>query len=255
MTLRNMLGLGLFLTGIALPAQAIVNIEELRMDETSPGWSNSTTFSFSGKRGNVHEDKFSINGGLQWVSDELQVRNLLLLTLNRDSAEGTTFSRDTFGHLRHTRQLTEVSALELFVQHQAKPLNDDYRRQLGGVNGRFLVDHRFIHGYFGAGVMYEQRRVVPVVVGEVERNDWRFNMYLNSRYELNDNAEFAISFYVQPKVSDPSDIRSVVNAGITSRITRMFALTLDISYANESEPLFGQAHDEWSYGMGINLRF
>lgn len=255
MSFKYVLGLGVLLTGMALPAQAIVNIEELRMDETSPGWSNSTTLSFSGKRGNVHEDKFSINGGLQWVSDDLQVRNLLLLTVNRDTAEGTTFSRDTFGHVRHTRQLTEISALELFVQHQAQPLNDDYRRQLGGANGRFRVDERFINGYFGAGVMYEQRRVIPNAVGAVERHDWRFNLYLNSRYELSDNAEFAVSFYVQPKVSDLSDIRSVINAGITSRVTRLFALTLDVSYANESEPLFGQAHNEWSYSMGINMRF
>lgn len=240
---------------IAFPAHAIVNIEELRMDESEPGWSTSTTFSFSGKRGNIEEDKFALNGGLQWVSEDLHVRNLLLLTVNRDRAEGTTFSRDAFAHLRHTRQLTEVLAWELFAQHQAEPLNDDYRRRLLGTNARFRVDQRFIHGYFGAGIMYEERRVIPIADVEVEREDWRFNFYLNSRYELSDNAELALSFYVQPKASDPSDIRSIVNAGITSRVTRLFSLTFDVSYANESEPLFGQAHDEWSYSMGVNLRF
>lgn len=237
-----------------VPAHAIVNIEEMRMDETSPGWASSATLSFSGKRGNIHEDKFALNGGLQWVSDDLKFRNLLLLTFNRDSAEGTTFSRDLFAHLRHTRQLTATSAWETFVQHQAEPLNADYRRQLLGTNGRFAVNQRFIQGYFGAGVMYEKRRVIPASY-RVERDDWRFNLYLNSRYELSDTAEFAVSFYVQPKVSNLSDVRSTVNAGITSRITRLFALTLDVTYANETEPLFGQAHDEWSYSMGVNMRF
>lgn len=244
----------LIVASTVLPAHAIVNVEEMRMDETSSGWASSATLSFSGKRGNIHEDKFSLNGGLHWVSEDLRLRNLLLLTLNRDSAEGTTFSRDIFAHLRHTRQLTETSAWEMFVQHQAEPLNADYRRQLLGSNGRFAVNQRFIQGYFGAGVMHEKRRVIPVSHA-LERDDWRFNFYLNSRYDLSDTAELAVSFYVQPKVSSLSDVRSTINAGITSRVTRLFALTLDVSYANESEPLFGQAHDEWSYSMGVNMRF
>lgn len=239
----------------SLPAQAIINIEEMRMDETKPGWASSSTLTFSGKRGNIREDKLALNGGVQWNRDDLQVRNLLLFTLNRSSAEGTTFSRDSFVHVRHTRQLDETIAWELFAQHQDEPLNDDYRRQLAGTNARFRVDQRFIHGYFGAGVMYEERRVVPGANVEVSREDWRFNFYLNSRYQLSDNAELAASFYVQPKASDVSDIRSIVNVGITSRVTRLFSLTLDMSYSNESKPLFGQSHDEWTYSMGVNLRF
>ena len=239
----------------ALPAHAIVNIEDLRMDETQPGWASSSTLSFSGKRGNLHEDKLSLNGGIQWNREDLQVRNLILFTFNRSSAEGTTFSKDEFAHVRHTRQLTDISAVEFFAQHQEEPLNNGYRRQLVGSNARFRVTQPFIDGYFGAGLMYEERRVVPLADIEVAREDWRFNLYLNSRYELSDHADLALSFYVQPSVDDVSDIRSIVNLGVTSRITRWFALTLDVSYSNESEPLFGQRHDEWSYAMGINLRF
>lgn len=238
-----------------LPAQAIVNIEDMRMDETQPGWATSSTLTFSGKRGNLHEDKFSLNGGIQWNRDDLQVRNLILFTFNRSSAEGTTFSKDEFAHVRHTRQIAENTALELFAQHQEEPLNNSYRRQLVGSNARFRVEQPFIHGYFGAGIMYEERRVITLPESEVNREDWRFNFYLNSRYELSDNADLAVSFYVQPKADDLSDVRSIINLGITSRITRLFSLTLDVSYSNESEPLFGQRHDEWTYGMGVNLRF
>lgn len=240
---------------MAFPAQAIINIEELRMDETQPGWAASSTLSFSGKRGNIHEDKFSLNGGVQWNSDALHVRNLILFTVNRSQAEGTTFSEDYFGHLRHTRQVNEYLAWEVFTQYQEEPLNDSYRRRLVGSNARFRVEQPFIHGYFGAGLMYEDRRVIPVDLPAVERDDVRFNFYLNSRYELSENADLALSFYLQPVVDQLDDVRSIINLGITSRVTRLFSLTFDVSYSHESEPLIGQAHDEWSYGMGINLRF
>ncbi|MCC5878716.1 MAG: DUF481 domain-containing protein [Idiomarina sp.] len=239
----------------SFPAKAIINIEELRMDETQPGWASSSTLAFNGQRGNIHEDKFSLNGGVQWNREDLQVRNLILFTVNRSQAEGTTFSEDYFGHLRHTRQLNDMVAWEVFTQYQEEPLNDSYRRRLAGTNARFPVEQPFIHGYFGAGVMYEERRVIPAELAAVERDDVRFNFYLNSRYELSENAELALSFYLQPSVDDLADTRSIVNLGITSRVTRLFSLTLDLSYSNESEPLVGQAHDAWSYSMGVNLSF
>lgn len=236
-------------------AWAIVNIEDMRMDETKPGWMMSSTLSFSGKRGNLQEDKLSLNGGTQWISDDLKVRNLLLFTIANDRADGQTYSEDYFGHLRHTRQLDETIAWEAYLQHQSEPLNQDYKRELIGSNARVRVNTTIIDGYGGAGVLYEERSVALPFLGDLERQDWRFNFYLNSRYPLSDNAEFAINFYIQPVVNDFSDIRSVINAGITSRVTRVFSLTLDVSYSNESEPLVGQAHDEWTYAMGLNFRF
>lgn len=245
----------LSLAGLALPAKAIVNIEDLRMDETKPGWAVSSTLSFDGKRGNLKEDKFALSGGMQWIRDDIQIRNLVLLTIKTDRADDVTYSEEYFGHLRHTRQLTDITAWEVFGQYQHEPLNNEYTRQLAGSNLRFRVARRLIDGYFGAGMMFEQRSVEPTPQTLSERSEWRFNFYLSSRYELNDHAEFAMSYYIQPALSDVTDIRAIVNAGLTSRITRLFSLTLDLSYNHESEPLQGQANNEWTYGMGVNLRF
>lgn len=255
MTFRPLMPAAFIAMLASFPAQAIINIEELRMDETQPGWASSSTLAFNGQRGNTDEDKFTLNGGIQWNRDDLQVRNLMLFTVNRSQAHGTTFSEDYFGHLRHTRQLNDVVAWELFTQYQEEPLNDSYRRRLAGTNARFPVEQPFIHGYFGAGVMYEERRVIANDSAPVERDDLRFNFYLNSKYELSDNAELALSFYLQPAVDNLADLRSIVNLGVTSRVTRLFSLTFDLSYSSESEPLVGQTHDAWSYSMGINLSF
>lgn len=255
MQFKRLHGLVPALILFSTPVMAIINIEELRMDETQPGWAVSSTLDFSGKRGNLSEDQFTLNGGVQWNRDDLAVKNLVLFTVSHDRAESVTYSEDYFLHVRHTREATERASWEMFVQYQEEPLNNDYKRQLIGSNARFRIESFVINGYFGAGVMYEERFVSPAPLGRIERDDWRFNFYLNSRHELSENADFALSFYVQPSVDDLGDIRSVINMGLTSRITRLFSLTLDLNYSHESEPLFGQAHDEWSYGMGVNLRF
>lgn len=252
---RFFCALTLGVISVMMPASAIVNIEELRMDETNPGWAVSSTLSFEGKRGNLQEDKFALSGGAQWIREDIQIRNLLLLTIATDRADDVTYSEEYFAHLRHTRQLTERVAWEIFGQYQYEPLNNEYERQLAGSNLRFRVERRWIDGYFGSGLMYEQRSVEPTSLTVAESSDWRFNFYLNSRYALSENAEFAMSYYVQPAVSDLGDVRAIVNAGITSRITRLFSLTLDVSYNHESEPLQGQSKNEWTYGMGVNLRF
>ncbi|MGX5913841.1 DUF481 domain-containing protein [Aliidiomarina sp. Khilg15.8] len=246
----------------SVPAMAIVNIEEMRLDESQPGWKLSSTLSLDGKRGNVREDQFALSVATQFITQDLKVRNLLLASMASDRTEGVTYSEDYFTHLRHTRQLRPNLAWELFAQYQHEPVNNDYRRQLVGSNARFNVDKGIIDGHAGIGLMFEETAVdgpslTPVPESEtvIERRDWRLNLYLDSTHALNENSDFAIGFYVQPALDDIKNVRSVVNAGITSRISRLFALTLDVSYSNESKPLLGQAHSEWAYNMGFNIRF
>lgn len=240
---------------LAAPAKAIVNIEEMRLDETEPGWKLSSTLRLDGKRGNVREDQFSLNAATQFITQDLKVRNLLLASMASDRTEGVTYSEDYFAHLRHTRQLGNDVAWELFAQYQTEPVNNDYTRQLIGSNARFNIDRGIIHGHAGVGVMLEETSVEPEGEAFRERRDWRLNLYLDSTYPLNENSDFAVGFYVQPALDDLSNVRSIVNAGVTSRISRLFALTLDVSFSNESEPLVGQAHTEWTYAMGFNIRF
>lgn len=245
----------LSLAMVAAPAMAIVNIEEMRLDETSPGWKLSSTLSLDGKRGNVREDQFSLNAATQFITQDLHVRNLLLASMASDRTDGVTYSEDYFAHLRHTRQLGNDLAWETFVQYQNEPVNNDYTRQLVGSNARFNVDRGIIDGHAGIGLMLEETSVEPAARPSRERHDWRLNLYLDSTYALNNNSDFAISFYVQPALDDIDNVRSIVNAGVTSRISRLFALTLDVSFNNESKPLLGQAHSEWTYAMGFNIRF
>ncbi|WP_157982807.1 DUF481 domain-containing protein [Aliidiomarina minuta] len=237
------------------PALAIINIEELRMDESEAGWQMSTTLNLSGQRGNIDEDKFALNGASQWISDDLNRRYLLLLSSAVDRAEGFTYSEEYFAHVRRTRQLTENWGWELFAQYQKEPLNNSYRRELLGTNARYRLQQTPFNGHAGMGIMYERRSVTPLIEGRKQANDWRFNFYLDSVYPLSENSEWAVGFYVQPRVDNMSDVRSIVNMGLTSRVTRLFSLTLDISFNNESNPLDGQSYSHWEYATGLNIRF
>ena len=249
------LGIILWLCLVSTPAWAIVNIEELRLDESVAGWKLSSTLSVSGKRGSVEQDKFALKGATQWVSADLIHRTLMLLDASVDKRDDETYAENYFIHLRQTRQLDELWALEALVQFQDEPTNNQYRRQLAGANMRYRLTQARFDGYAGLGLFYEQRYVIDELVGKQQEQDWRLNVYLNYVFPLSEHADWALSLYAQPAINQPSDLRSVINSGFISKVTQHFSLTFDISFSNESKPLMGQAYSEWEYGMGVNFRF
>ena len=233
---------------------AIVNIENLRMDETKPGFATSTTLSAEGKRGNTDEDILGLTGGMQWISNDRNRRELLLFEAKNSQSGGNTFSEAYFLHFRHTEQITQKWAWETFLQHQSEPLNNKSQRNLIGTNARYKLDRFPFYGFAGMGVMYEQRSVEPE--GELsEDTGYRFNFYLDSKYKLTENTQWKISLYAQPKVSDIEDMRSVASTGITTQINQTFAFTLDASYSHDSRPLTAQKNYDFNYKTGINIRF
>jgi hypothetical protein len=236
-------------------AFAIVNIENLRMDESQAGLSNSTTVNASGKRGNTDEDEYGIQGGIQYISNQLQRRDLLLYNLKYNQSNRQTYSESYFVHYRHTEQLTPVWAWESFIQHQSEPLNKDAERNVIGMNARYRLSEKHLNGHAGMGVLYEERAIEPDATNRISQELLRFNFYLDSKHPLSDNTNWKINLYAQPKLDDLRQIRSVVNTGITTRINELLSFTVDLGYTHDSHPLISQRRYDFSYKTGINIRF
>ena len=245
------------LTGLifAPSAFAIVNIENLRMDEQKVGWSTSTTLSVKGKRGNTDEDDYGLDGGIQWIDKEHQRGDLLLFSATQSQANQQTYSEAYFVHLRHTEHLTERWAWELFLQHESDPLTDDRLRNLAGTNLRYRLTAIPFNGHAGFGLLQEQRSVEPTGQDKVERETTRFNLYLNSSHQLTETTDWKISLYAQPKTDNWDDVRAIASTGISVKINSTFALTLDLSYSHDSEPLVAQKEYDLSYKSGFNIKF
>lgn len=250
--MRLVIGLSSLL--ISQSALAIVNIENLRMDESKMGFSTSSTLSLSGKRGNSDEDIYGLSGGLQYITNETSVRNLFLYELKNSQAAGTTYSESYFLHYRHTRQLTDLWAWESFIQHQSEPLSNKRERNVVGMNARYRLKVSPFNGNAGLGLMYEARSVKPNNQLEEDKGV-RFNLYLDSKYKISDNTDWKISLYAQPKVDAFDDLRSVASTGLTTRINQRFAFTFDLSYSHDAKPLTAQKSYDLKYETGINLRF
>lgn len=246
--------LGLVSLVMSQSTWAIVNIENLRMDETQAGWATSTTLGANGKRGNTEEDNASITGGIQHISDNLKQRDLLLYDASQSQSQGDIYSESYFAHYRHTEQLTEKWAWETFLQHESEPLNDNNLRNLVGMNARYQLNFFPFNGFGGVGLMYEERSIE--LLGEkIEDTGTRFNLYLDSKYRLSDTTDWKISLYAQPKTDDLNNLRTVASTGFTTRINSVFAFTLDASYTHDSKPLTDQKSYDFSYKTGINIRF
>jgi hypothetical protein len=245
------------LTGLifAPSAFAIVNIENLRMNEDQTGFSASSTISAKGKRGNTDEDEYALDGGIQWLSESRQRSDLLLFSSEQNRANQQTYSEEYFIHLRHTEALTEKWAWEIYAQHESEPLTDDRLRNLVGSNLRYRLDFFPFNGHGGVGLMQEQRSVEPTGQNKVERETTRFNFYLNSSHQLTETTDWKISLYAQPKTDNWDDVRAIAATGISVKINSTFALTLDLSYSHDSEPLLAQKEYDLSYKNGFNIKF
>lgn len=248
------LSVGLVSLMMSQSALAIVNIENLRMDETQAGWAASTTLGANGKRGNTDEDNISITGGIQHISDNLKRRDLFLYDAGRSQSQGDIYSESYFAHFRHTEQLTEKWAWETFLQHESEPLSNDKLRNLVGMNARYRLSFFPFNGFGGVGLMYEERSI-ELLDEKVEDTGTRFNFYLDSKYRLSDTTDWKISLYAQPKTDDLNNLRTVASTGLTTRINSVFAFTFDAAYTHDSEPLTEQKSYDFSYKTGINIRF
>lgn len=247
--------LGLASLAISQSALAIVNIENLRMDEHQVGVSASATISAKGKRGNTNEDEYGLDGGIQWLSDSRQRSDLLLFSSAQSRANQQTYSEEYFVHLRHTERLNDKWAWETYIQHESEPLTDDRLRSLIGTNLRYRLEFFPFNGHGGFGIMQEQRSVTPVGQEKVERDTTRFNFYLNSKYQLSETTDWNISLYAQPKTDEWEDLRSIIATGITTKINKTFAFTIDVSYSHDAKPMVEQKESDLSYKTGLNIRF
>lgn len=241
---------GLFSAG---SAQAIVDIESLRLDESLLGLSGSTTAKFSGKSGNTDNNTLDGALGLQYVKD--QTVDLFVTSVEYTESKGVATDKNYFGHFRHTHKLSTQWAWEAFTQIESSPLNNKYMRQLLGAGGRYSHSQDKASGNMGAGVMMEKTSS-QVDSGLKETNNVvRINLYAKEKYAFNDKTSVVFGLYVQPNSQDFGDTVSIASMAYSNKMTDALAMVMDVSYKYDSKPDTGFKPTDWQYKIGINYRF
>ena len=106
----------------------------------------------------------------------------------------------------------------------------------------------------GLGGFAERERFVDLATTET---NYRANVYLTAEIPLSlaNASTLSLSAYVQPKFSDPSDLRSIAMIKFETQLTQAFSMDLTVAFDNDSNPLSGVDAQNLRYSSGITYKF
>ena len=233
-------------------AQAIVNIESLRMNAEQLGWSSSINFSGQGKKGNTDKDAVKVGFGVQFVEEHS--RTFLIGSVEYGENSQKKDDESYFAHLRHTHDLVPTWAWEAFTQYEAEPLVYDKQRSLLGAGLRKSVQAKELKWHFGVGAFYEHETAV-LNNANLTTDLGRGNFYTTFKHQLNDHASWFGSAYYQPQLDRWNHYRAIATLGAESKLTQLISLSLGTSYGYESSPLASAKKEDLAYQFGIQVNF
>jgi len=169
----------------------------------------------------------------------------------------TTVSK-TFEHLRYRWQVAPWFATESFVQNEADRFRRLRIRALAGAGGRFTLaecTNYAVNAGVAYMVEYEQLVSDGLVDSGASDLDSRISSYLVGTYALNDKVKASETVYVQPRITDPRDIRLLSEAALTSKLTAKIAFKASFTVAYDSRPPPSTAKTDTSLQSGITIDF
>ena len=225
----------------ASPAHAqIVNVQSA-MKNISDGVSGSAEGGLELKTGSA--GMFVINGSVR-VAYKFG-DNLLFAIVRGDYGKiyrtdpDITIEAKHFEHLRYRRALTKRLTAEAFGQHEADQFRRLTTRALAGAGPRVnIVAQKHVEAFYGLAYMFEFERLDDddaSDAGETQRNH-RISTYLVASVSDGDALKLSEAIYVQPKLTDPADIRVLSELSLKSKITKSVALKTSFVLAYDSAP-------------------
>ncbi len=242
---------------LALPAHAIVNVEQLHIGIPEPGLEGNIDLSFSATQGNSDYYRLDLAAGSRYHHDN-RTEALIL-----QHAIGASFDRrDTnksFLHLRHIDQVTAGWAWEGFGQLQRDEFARLKIRGLLGGGLRFTVLEKTEKQafYLGTGAYYseEQLEPAPSLIEPAFTADWRGNVYLVVKYHFSSQTRLAYTIYYQPALDDVNDYRALQHLSLNIAVAENLDLRLSWDSSEDSRPPLAVKPLDSSLRTGFRWRF
>lgn len=227
-----------------VPGQAgIINIQSILATEAEEGLSGSVTGSLDWRAGNSERLTTSLATMARYKTGKHLIIGLARGDLFRNG-DGTV-ERNTFEHARYRYSIDTRLLGELFVQHEFSEVRRLDLRALVGIGPKvdILRDERF---YVSLGVAYmleyehlQDQWKVDADADDTEDTvlNHRLSSYVTASYELDeDRMAVTQTLYVQPRITDPADVRLLGESQLTVNLTRRLSLTTSFVLALDSKP-------------------
>lgn len=218
-------------------ASAQVNVEALRRDLRETPAIATLEGSFTGRVGNVQAviAGGAASGAARWKDHRFYAST---------SADYARFSGETrvsksFVHFRYNYLLTGWLAGEAFAQEQHDQFQRLSLRALFGLGPRFTIaDEETFRVACGTAWMIEHERinVAPGAPDAPEATAHRWSNYVSVTMAFDDRVRAVGTVYLQPRFDALTDARTLIEAAVTTDVTKRFALKLSATVRHDSDP-------------------
>jgi putative salt-induced outer membrane protein YdiY len=236
---------------VVAPAQAIVNIEDLRASVPPEGVSGRFDLSGGSQSGNSNSLRVSTGGRINWKRGN--TLDFVVASYDFGETSGVRDTNQSLLHIRHVVTLNPAWAWEAFgqvEQDEFRRLN--YRGLLGGGLRRTLIqDDDRASAWLGFGGFYSTEQIT----GGTTENLWRANLYLVWKHRIGSHTHFASTTYYQPALRDASDFRMYEEAGLAVAVSKKLDLATTLLVRYDSQPPSGVQPTDTSFTTGIKYRF
>ena len=246
----------IFFLLIPLSATAIVNMDGLHFKDSKKDFTVDLDFKVSGASGNSENTNIALNGQLSWINKNYI--NLAIFGKQYGKNNNVESTNKSFLHLRHIHKITTSLDWELFTQvEQNKFTRLTYRGLLGAGIRHNLFDTTTHQAFLGAGA-FETKQEIAYVAGSTDDGSETYsrgNFYFLSKNKLTSNIDFTNTLYYQPRLSDTSDYRALLQSKFDFKLNDNLKLRLSIDVEHDSKPSQTIKETDISYLTGLVVNF
>lgn len=236
---------------VSSQAFAIINVETMRVQKQSDGFSGKLQLDSDLASGNSNSQRVSFGNRLQW--DYGNKTNFIITSYSYGESGGVRDVNKGFIHLRHIEHVSDKWAWEGFGQMEQNEFTRlAYRGLVGGGVRHTLHQNENKSGvYLGLGGFYSTERLDDNSTTDLVRA----NIYFVVKHALNDANHLMSTTYYQPAFSNPDDFRALEQLTYESAINERLSLQISLSITHNSQPPTGVKPTDTSFHTGIKFNF
>ena len=235
-------------------AGAITNIESERVQPEDTGWSGQIDLTVDGDSGNTNKKSAELAAKVVYVQD--QYTTLMIIKSEYGESSKIKDTDNNFAHLRTIQTLTNRLATEQYLQYQDNEFKLLNARQLAGGGVRYLMtpDTKNISLHLGAGAYYTEERW-DLEPEELVDDYARGSFYSSYKHQLTDTIFIIDTLYLQPRLSQPSDLYIYNQFSIKIDIYKALSLKFSLESSHDSDPVSDLKKTDQSYSTALVYNF
>lgn len=242
---------------LALPAHAIVNVEQAIIGQPAEGMHTTLDLLANGASGN--NEKSSTRADVLNLWQHGQHTEFAQLQYAYGKSRGSVDTDRAFVHLRHRTSISPTWGGEAFAQVGRDPFARLAQRSLlgGGMRRVLFEDDTKSAGYLGLGAFHEQETLSSRLgtSDPLHSNLWRANTYLVLKSQLNEQVRAYSTTYYQPALSGTTDFRVLEQASMLVKLGGNLDLKVSLDIAFDSSPPQSVQKRDVLYSTGIEYSF